>query len=184
MITLHNVVQRSPEWFKLREGRWTGSTAILLLAERPLPPRGPKIQTTAMFRGEMLEPIAIAEYQEQTGIDVFTTGFVTNSDYPNAGYSPDGIVGDTLLEVKCLGKSNHEALCARKIPMEYMAQVQFGLLICELDKAQIIAFNPDHENPALRLVIIDVPRDEQIITNIRNKLQAETAATNKKILHI
>lgn len=184
MITLYNFEQRSPKWFKKREGRWTGSTAILLLAGRPLPSSGPKIQTTAMFRGEMLEPIAITEYQEQTGIDVFTTGFVTNSLYPNAGYSPDGIAGDTLLEVKCLGKFNHEALCAHKIPMEYMAQVQFGLLICELDRAQIIAFNPDHPNPSLRLVIIDVPRNEQIITNIKNKLQVQQVRTDKTIIHI
>lgn len=166
MIILHDVKQRSPEWFKLREDKWTGSTALPLLQGKRLPPHS-DYQNNAMMRGRLLEPVAIREYETRTGIDVFTIGFVTNTDYPSAGYSPDGIVGKTLLEVKCLNGERHEALVRGEIPLEYKAQIYFGMVICELKSAKLLAFNPEYEQ---QLTVITVPYDKAITDNIRMKL--------------
>ena len=61
-------------------------------------------------RGQALEPLAITEYERIVKRYIARPGFVTNSVYPNAGYSPDGIDGKTLLEVKCLNGERHENL--------------------------------------------------------------------------
>lgn len=169
MITVHDVKQRSPEWFKLREGKWTGSTAIKLLQGKPLPTSHTDFQSSSMKRGQLLESIAIREFEvaENAPKGVLTVGFITNSKYPNAGYSPDGVFGDTLLEVKCLNGARHEKLVKGVIPLEYLAQIHFGMLICELKKAKLLAFNPEY---VPQLTILGISHDPAITRNIKKKL--------------
>lgn len=170
MITWHDVVQGSPEWHKLRSDLWTGSRAIKLLQGKPLPDDSSSYQSSAMRRGTTLEPIAIMEYQRVIRRKVWRPGFGTHRVYPNAGYSPDGIDRRTLLEVKCANGERHEALAAGKIPLEYLAQIQFGMVITGLRKAKLIAYNPEYSQA---LNIIDVPYDKAIANNIRKRLRAD-----------
>lgn len=170
MITYHGVKQRSPEWFKLREGKWTGSTAIRLLQGKSLKNESSNFTNPAMMRGQLLEPAALREYSVMYKSIPRTVGFVTNSKYPNAGYSPDGIDGKILPEIKCLNGHRYDALITGEIPMEYIAQIQFGLLICELEKARLLAFNPEREQ---QLTVIDINRDEEIINNIIKHLELD-----------
>lgn len=167
MITFHNVVQGSPEWHALHDDLWTGSTAIKLLQDRPLPDWGTFAGNKYTRRGKLLEPIAIREFEVQTDTDVQIIGFVTNSKYPKAGYSPDGICGDTLLEVKCLNGERHEALARGEIPLEYEVQIRFGMLICELKQAKLLAFNPEYGQ---QLTIIDIPYKKAVANHIKRKL--------------
>lgn len=169
MVIIHDVEQGSPAWHKLRqEVDWTGSTAIHLLRGKPRPAET-GVSSRAMERGKALEPLALMTYKFETERDYMVIGFVTNTKYERCGYSPDGISGEILLEVKCANGERHKDLCEGRIPPQYMAQMQFGMLICELEMAQLIAYNPaDKESP---LVITDVPRDEKIIANINRKLK-------------
>ena len=170
MITRHDVIQGSPEWHKLHDGKWTGSTAIKLLEGKPLVWNtfGGNKYTR---RGKLLEYVAIREYEVAVdmpgGVEII--GFVTNSKYKNAGYSPDGIFCDILLEVKCLNGTHHEELIKGNIPLEYLVQVHFGMVICELRKAKLLAFNPEYEN---QLTVIDIEYNEKIAANIIRKLAA------------
>lgn len=168
MITIHDIEQGSEKWHKLHEGRWTGSTAVKLLQGKPLPEWKVTLDNRWTSRGKLLEPIAIREYRLHMGITTprKRIGFVTNSKYPNAGFSPDDIIDKTLLEVKCLNGERHEAL-AKEIPLEYLAQIHFGLLICELPQAHLLGYNPDSPN---ELIIREVKRDETIIKNFKHKL--------------
>jgi predicted phage-related endonuclease len=172
MIVIHRVKQGSEDWHQLRKGRWTGSRAIKLLQGKPLPDDSSTYQSSAMRRGTVLEPIAIKEFERDAGTDVLTVGFVTNTIYPNAGYSPDGIVGDTLLEVKCLNGDRHENLIAGNIPLEYLAQIHLGMVICELEKARLLAFNPEYEQ---QLTILDIEYDTVIADNIKAKLKSASS---------
>jgi len=168
MIVIHDVEQGDEAWHKLHDGLWTGSTATNLLQNRPLPEWNTFAGNKWTKRGKLLEHVAIREYTVASGgIDIMTLGFVTNTDYPNAGYSPDGIHGDTLIEVKCLNGEAHEALVRGEIPLKFQVQIYFGLVICELKNAKLLAFNPEYEQ---QLTIIDIPYDEKIIENIRQKL--------------
>lgn len=167
MLRIHEVEQGSDEWFALRRGKWTGSTAIKLLQDKPLPDES-HFSTRWTERGKALEDQALVAWYLATQRAYMTVGFVTDDKYPNCGYSPDGISGGVLLEVKCLNGDRHTKLTEGKIPKEYMAQIQFGLMICGLDHAELIAYNPHNRDNVLK--VIKVPRDEKIITNIQKKL--------------
>jgi predicted phage-related endonuclease len=121
-------------------------------------------------RGHALESVALQEYERLCRKQVLRVGFVTNTVYPNAGYSPDGIVGGTLLEVKALNGERHEKLAAGDIPLEYLVQIYFGMIITGKRKAHLLAFNPEYEQ---QLTVIDVTYDKVIGTNIRNKLKLD-----------
>ncbi len=170
MITWHDVKQGSKEWHVLRAPLWTGSRAIKLLQGKPLPNDSNVHVSAAMARGSALEPVAIMEYERQVRRKVKRPGFGTNSVYPNAGFSPDGIDGKVLLEVKCANGDRHEALAAGVIPLEYLAQIYLGMIVTGLRKAKLLAFNPEYSQ---QLTIIDVPYDKVIGNNIRKKLRAD-----------
>jgi len=173
MIQYHDCEQGTVKWKLLRKDLWTGSRAIRLLQGKSLPDDSNVHVTGAMRRGTMLEPVAIMEYERSVGRKVDRPGFVTNTVYPNAGYSPDGIDGKVLLEVKCANGGNHEMLVAGNIPLQYKAQIYLGMIVTGLRKAKLIAFNPEYEQ---QMTIIDVPYDKAIGDNIRKKLRED----NKK----
>ena len=162
--------QRSPEWYSIRAGKWTGSTIIELLRGKTVIPEYSDYDNLYMKRGRMLESLAIEAYICETyhnNTNVKFPGFVTNSNYPGCGYSPDGLDGNILLEVKCLNGEHHEDLVKGNIPPQYMAQIQFGLMITGHKFAKLIAYNPDSQNS---LAIILIKRDMKIRNNIEQKL--------------
>ena len=55
------------------------------------------------------------------------------------------------------------------IPVNYMAQIQFGLLISELSKATLIGYNPD---VAQSLFTLEIKPDPKIQANLTAKLKA------------
>ncbi len=121
-------------------------------------------------RGHALEVVAIREYEQLVKHKVMRPGFVTNSVYPNAGYSPDGIDGKVLLEVKALNGERHRKLADGEIPLEFLVQIYFGMIITGLRKAKLLAFNPEYEQ---QLTIIWVPYNRVIGDNIRKKLRLD-----------
>lgn len=170
MIIWHDVVQGSPAWKLLRKGLWTGSIAIRLLQGKPLPNEYDWDGNDATRRGQMLEFAAIREYERKYRCKVQRPGFVTNTVYPNAGYSPDGIDRAWLLEAKAFAGKRHEDLVAEKIPLIVMVQVLFGMTITGKRKARLLAFNPEYE---VQLVVIEITYDKLIGNNIRRKLRLD-----------
>ena len=73
-------------------------------------------------------------------------GFITNSKYPNAGYSPDGLIGENgLWECKAFKEERHLKVF-ENLDAGILAQIQFGLLITERDWCDLTLFNPDIED--------------------------------------
>ncbi len=170
MIIYHDVMQGTKEWRRLRKPLWTGSKAIRLLQGKPLPRENEFTGNQHTKRGHALEVVCIREYERKYRRPVRRIGFVTNTVYPNAGYSPDGIIGKTLLEVKCLNGERHERLAAGNIPLEYLVQIYFGMIITGLRKANLLAFNPEYSQ---QLTVLDVVYDKKIGNNIRHKLRQD-----------
>lgn len=170
MLTLHNIEQRSDEWHALRDGKITASNAHKLLQygkDKALE-KSQFVGNIYTERGQILESEALELYERVKDTNVLLVGFVTNSDYPDCGASPDAIT-DRLIEVKCFNKDKHLSITSDNIPFEVMAQVQFGMMICEMQVADLVLYNPDVE-PKNALKIIEIERDEQIINNIKSKL--------------
>lgn len=174
MIIYHDVEQGSPEWLALRENLWTGSKAIRLLQGKSMPRETDWAGNKHTKRGKILETVAIREYERRYQTKVRRPGFVTNSAYPNAGYSPDGIDGSKthgwLLEIKAFNGDKHEELAAGKIPLEVLVQIYFGMIVTGLREARLLAINPESEE---QLTVIYISYDKQIGNNIRRKLRLD-----------
>lgn len=170
MIIWHDVEQGSEKWKLLRKGLWTGSIAIRLLQGKPLPNEYDFAGNDATRRGHALEVAAIREYERKYRTKVQRPGFVTNSVYPNAGYSPDGIDRAWLLEAKAFAGERHENLVAEKIPLTVLVQIFFGMIITGKRKARLLAFNPEYRE---QLTVIEITYDRLIGDNIRKKLKLD-----------
>lgn len=168
MIIYHDVKQGSPKWFALRKNLWTGSKAIRLLQGKPMLPDSDFQGNKYTKRGQILESVAIREYERIIGHRVKHPGFVTNTVYPNAGYSPDAIDRKILIEVKAFNDERHDKLVAGDIPLEVETQIYFGMVITGLRKARLLAINPEREE---QLTIIDIDYEKTIGNNIRKKLR-------------
>ena len=170
MIIIHDVQQGTDEWLKLREGLWTGSIAHYLMRDKPMPVFKEWGGNDATRRGHMLEEVAMQEYARMYGRKPTRPGFVTNTVYPNAGYSPDGFDGGWLLESKAFRNARHEALVQGNIPLEVLVQIFFGMIITGKRKARLLAINPECEQ---QLTVTEIEYDKKIGSNIRKKLRAD-----------
>jgi len=176
MVTKHQLEQGSEEWLKARNGKFTGSNAIKLLKY------GKRAQAMAKLqefkgnywtkRGHNLEPFAIQTYELVKEVKVETCGFMTNSDYPDCLYSPDGWHDDTLIEVKCFKEEKHLSIKRNNIPAEILAQIHFGLIICELEKANLVLFSDEvDEKKGLR--ILPIKRDRRLEARLKSLMKGE-----------
>lgn len=165
MIITHNIEQNSEEWLQARIGKFTGSNAIKLLKHG----RVDRARVEAKEfkgnrwtqRGHDLEPYAIAAYEQVKDVKVDRPGFITNDRYPECLFSPDGLLEDSVIEVKCFGEDRHNKINKGNIPDEILAQVHFGMIMCELEYANLVLFNPDIE-PSKALKIIKITKDKRL----------------------
>lgn len=182
MIVVHEVTQGTLEWHELRQDKYTGSNAHKLLKFGAVKYAITEQQAFSgnffTERGHLLEEEAIGLYEIINSCVVQRPGFVSNSLYPGCGYSPDGIQGspgrrdrlrDVLLEVKCFNEKKHLAIAKGEVPVEILAQIHFGLLICGLTKARLILYNPDLA-PELALKVIEVSFNRNIQNNFKKIL--------------
>ncbi len=113
------IEQRSPEWFKQRQKKITGSNIGAILGCDPF--RKPADVMRAMVRdalgaesefkgniateyGAKFEPYAQADFEMETGLNVTETGFHVHNELDWLGASPDGLINDdtvAVLEIKC-----------------------------------------------------------------------------------
>lgn len=179
MVKTHDTPQNTDEWMDARIGKFTGSNALKLLkygrSDRAKAQRSSFTGNYWTKRAHQLEPQAIEAYSEAKQVEVQRPGFLTNDDFPDCLYSPDGIVPDmcALLEVKAFKEERHMSINRRNIPAEILAQVHFGKIIGEFNKMVLILFNPDVENIRRSLKIINVPTDRKLEARLRRLMSNE-----------
>lgn len=177
-IQILAIEQNTEEWYKVREGKATGSNGDMLLTkglEHALKDNYRRFRGNYYTeRGHILEVEAIEIYEAIHKCTVDRVGFVINDKYPNAGCSPDGIDDVWLLEVKAFGVKNHLAIVETgKVPFKIMAQVQFNMMISGKKKARLIMYNPDIEDPKKAYVEIEIKADPEIHANFKRKLEGD-----------
>jgi hypothetical protein len=183
MVTIHNIDQRTDEWLAERVGKFTGSNAIKLLKYGRTDKA--RVEANPSFtgnywtkRGQDLEPFAIAAYEMVKDVKVERPGFITNDDYPECLFSPDGIVGKTLIEVKCFGEKKHTAVNRKNIPDEILAQVHFGMIMAELEDAHLVLFS-DEVDERHGLKIIPIKQDKKLIARLKNLMEVRDGTREK-----
>lgn len=148
MIVRTDFEQGSPAWFGARAGIPSASRFSEIFTTKGEPSKqarkymmqlageyvaGDKAETFQgwqMARGRDLEEEARGLYEIVQGCDVQTVGLVFEDERERLCCSPDGLVGEGGLEIKC--PTMHvavEYLFSDKLPTEYIQQVQGSMLV-------------------------------------------------------
>jgi len=115
-----------------------------LVAERLTGERQESFTTSAMEWGTSHEPIARAEYEFLTGIDVEQVGFIQHPELEMCGASVDGLVGDVgLIEIKAPNTATHiDYLLGQKPPAKYVPQMALQLICTGRKWCDFASFDP------------------------------------------
>lgn len=162
MTTIH-VQQGSPEWLAVRLGRVTASRVADVIAktktgystsragymaelicERLTGKPFDQFTNADMQRGTELEPIARAMYELEKDVSVSQVGFVVHPTLDMAGASPDGLVEDGLLEIKCPRPHIHlDYLESGKPPSKYLPQMAWQCICTQRGWVDFVSYCAD-----------------------------------------
>jgi putative phage-type endonuclease len=178
------IVQGSEEWHQLRCGKATASRIAdimaqgqgktrasymrQLLAERltGLPTVG--FKSASMDRGNIAESGAREAYEYHTGLFVEQVAFVDHPRIAMSGASPDGLVtSEGGVEIKCPDSTTHiDTLQGASIDGGYLKQMQWNMACTQRQWWDYVSFDARMKDPAMRLFIKRVRRDDAMITAI------------------
>lgn len=189
--------QRTDEWYAARLGKATASRiagiiaknkdgkaaasreniAVELALEILTGNRQEGFTNAAMQWGTETEPQARAAYESYTGKFVEEVGFIDHPTIPMAGCSPDGLVGDGLIEIKCPIHATHlKTITAGKADSQYIPQMQWQMACTGRAWCDFVSYDPRFPEKH-RLAIFRVERDQKYI----DTLEAEVLAFNKEV---
>lgn len=168
MVTTHSTEQNSDAWLEARVGKFTASNAIKLLrygrTERARVQKQEFKGNKHTRRGHQLEPEAIRLYEVAKETKVERPGYITNDQYPECLFSPDGLTEEHVIEVKAFNEERHNKV-RKDIPAEILAQIHFGMLMTEKTKAHLVLFNPDI-HPKKALYIVPIKKDRRLLARL------------------
>ena len=176
-MIIYNLKQLSPEWFKIRELKMTGSHAQTiasqgkgletyikqLVLEWVEPESKNTFMSNPMAMGMELETKARVVYSLHTKQTVKLVGFVEIDDF--VGCSPDGLVEEKgILEIKCPADNTFEEfLKTKKIPTKYIWQCQMNMMLCEKEWCDLVFYNPNfNEKMVIKRILPNISQQEEI----------------------
>ena len=183
------IAQGTKEWFDLRLGKVTASRVADILAKTKTGPSASRqnylielaLQRTtgiieesytnaAMEWGTQTEPQARVAYEVKTGNFVDQIAFVDHPTIAGFGCSPDGIVGEGLIEIKCPNSATHWSYVKAKAPpTKYFIQMQAQMACTNSDWCDFVSFDPRMPERS-QLLIVSVPRDNAFIVEMEAEI--------------
>lgn len=201
-MIIHDVPQRSDEWYALRLGIPTGSAFSKLITSQGKPSKSlPEYAATLAGekfsgkeleawegnqwteRGKELEVDAKEFYEFTNDVQVKEVGFITTDD-KTAGCSPDGLVNDDgMTEYKCLKAERHiKAIMYYKkhnrAQPDYIAQTQGQMHIAEREWCDLVFHHPE-----LPTLVIRQTLDVEFCKTL-NELIVEVSSERDKIVGV
>jgi len=192
--------QRTDEWFAARLGKVTASRVADVIAKTKTgysssrdnymaqlvcerltgkPTEG--FSNAAMEWGTQTEPQARAAYSAKTGELVEEVGFIPHASVPGSGASPDGFVGEGLIEIKCPNTATHlEYVLDGKPPGKYVTQMQWQMSVTGAPWCDFVSYDPrlpEH----LQLLIVRVPRDDEYIKMLEQEVTKFLQELDEKV---
>lgn len=157
-MIIHECKQNTDEWYKLRLGKLTASSAKTIAtngkgletlcfncaSEILTQKHSEKPTTQAMENGHILEDRARFVFEAETGLSVFQVGFIEINEF--VGFSPDGLIleENSLVEYKCPQDNTFtKYLYDLEIKDEYVWQMQMQMLLKKATKNYYAVFNPN-----------------------------------------
>ncbi len=159
--------QKSSKWLAYRSTRIMASDAPIIMGMSPyktsnqlLNEKIKRFETVPnyyMQRGIDLEPIALREFERETGLVMFPCVAEHDNEWMAASFDGMTIDGDALVEIKCPGKKDHFGAMNGIIPKKYEAQLQHQMYVSGVQFIFYYSFDGG------KGVIIEVKRDEDFI---------------------
>ena len=182
--------QRTEEWFAARLGKVTASRVADVLAkiktgesasrknykmelvvQRLTGKQGESFTNAAMEWGTEQEPFARMAYEAHTGTFVKEEGFVDHPTIEGFGCSPDGIVGEGLIEIKCGNTATHvDWLLDGKAPSRHIPQMMAQMACTGAKFCDFVSFDPRVPDD-LQLFVIRVERDDEYIAEMEKEVK-------------
>lgn len=182
----------SSEIYKLlvsgrKKEQYFGETAMTYIRETVgeiITGETPEVSSKAIEWGYANEHDAALEYEKKMNVRVDYYGAGNPKYFPYsdvAGGSPDGLVGEkTLIEIKCpFNSGNHIKFLMmdnqgqlKADNFDYYCQVQMNLLCTNRELAHFISYDPRVIDHRLRLAILEVTRDNELIKEIEERIRA------------
>jgi putative phage-type endonuclease len=178
-------LQGTPEWLDARKGIPTASNFCKIIT-----PKGERskqrekylykvaaeaisgiieetYQNAAMERGILMEAEARKFYSMVNDVEVQEVGFCLSDD-EKYGCSPDGIVGEGILEIKCPLPATHIGyLIENKLPADYIPQVQGQLLVTGAKWCDFISYAP-----GIKPLVIRAKPNKTFLSALQAELEA------------
>lgn len=176
------IEQGTPEWHQLRLGKVTASRVSDVMAkiktgesasrknyraelvvQRLTGMPSESFTNAAMEWGTATEPMARIAYQIAKEVLVEQVGFIEHPTIAMFGCSPDGLVHDGMIEIKCPNSATHiEYLTDNKAPAKYINQMQCQMAVTGRKWCDFVSFDPRLPED-LQLFVVRVPRDDKYI---------------------
>jgi len=187
IIPYDDAPQGSNEWISIRLGIPTSSefSKIIkangdrsesrgkyleeLVDERLTGMQANPFQSSAMKRGNLMEPESRETFEFEYDLEVEQVSFVYGDDRKRYGCSPDGLIGGNAgFETKdAKSRIQHERLLANKLPSEHFHQVQGCLWVCQREIWYYRSYCR-----GMRPLTILVERDEKFIKSLSIEIEA------------
>ena len=145
--TLPQPVQRSPEWFEMREHMITASVWGSVLKQNKYSHRNAVVMQKCghpgyQFKGNVhtewgkkYEIAAVKIFESRNNTVIWEFGVIAHQHFPFLGASPDGITPDgVMVEIECPPKR----IINGEIPEQYWCQIQGQLEVCKLDRCDFL----------------------------------------------
>ena len=182
--------QGTEEWHQLRLGKVTASRVADILAktksgasasrgnylielalQRVTKTIEESYSNSAMEWGVATEPQARVAYEVSTGNFVDQIAFVNHPTIEGFGCSPDGLVGEGLIEIKCPNSATHWSyIKANEPPQKYIIQMQAQMSVTGAKWCDFVSFDPRMPERS-QLLIIRVNRDNEFIADMENEIK-------------
>lgn len=198
MIIRDDIIQGSEEWLKEKAGIPGASSFGEIVTTKGEPSKqqqkylyqlagesltGIKIdsyQNAAMQRGVELETEARELFKMINGVEVKQVGLCYRDEQKKYLCSPDGLMADEGLEIKCpLIHTHVEYLLTGKLPTKYIQQVQGSMMITGFKAWHFLSYFP-----GLPPLMLRIERDKDFIAKLETELDkftVELALTVKKL---
>ena len=184
------IKQGTEEWHQIRLGKVTASRVadvmskvktgesagrknykMDLVVERLTNNPTNSFSSPAMQWGTETEPLARMAYEAFTGVFVDQVAFCNHPTIKNFGCSPDGVIRDGLIEIKCPNTTTHvDYLMAGIPPAKYVPQMQTQMACTGAKWCDFVSFDP-RLPPELQLFVVRLDRDEAYIHEIEEEVK-------------
>jgi putative phage-type endonuclease len=184
-----NIIQGSDEWLRLRLGKVTASRVADVLAKTKTgvsASRGnylielalqrvtgviePSFMNDAMQWGKDNEQTARTAFEVAHNVFVDQVAFVDHPTIKDFGCSPDGVIGDSLIEIKSPYQSAvHWSYFKDGCPSKYYTQIQAQMSCTGAKSVWFVSFDPRMPTRS-QLYIEEVLREEEFIKRMEEEV--------------